>query len=174
MGCLIFLGVGLVVFLLALLMGAALLRGAVFLANLCIGTEKPTEVYDEFEHYGDYRRPRRYADTGGSIPEPTLGQSMLIVFIIAFVNFIVGLIAGFAVSAAGVAANVDQQTMTIISQAMGLPISFLTGSFLLAGMLPTTFGKGCLVTFFQYVIGIGIAVAIVTVVYFAFGGFPGR
>ncbi|MCE9562970.1 MAG: hypothetical protein K8U57_13080 [Planctomycetes bacterium] len=171
----VFVCVGLLVAIpIGLLIGAAILRGAVSLANMCVGGEKPRSSYDDdYEDYGEYRRPRRSND-GGSIPEPGIGQAMLIVLCTAILNGVLGLMAGFAVGVGGAAAQLDQKTVQILAQLVGLPIGFLTSSFVLTGMLPTSFGRACLVTLFQYVIVIAIAVVVGGIVFAVVVGLQGR
>lgn len=152
-----------------LLIGAAILRGAISLANMCIGGEsyESRSSYDDDDL--DYR-PRRSASSS-KVPEPSLGQAMMIILVTAIVNAVVGFGVGIVVGVAGAGANMDQQSIQIIAQLIGLPVGFLIMSGMLTALLPTSFGRACLVTLFYYLICIAIGIAIVAVVFVAAGGF---
>jgi hypothetical protein len=154
-----------------LLIGAAILRAAVSLANKVVGGgRKSSDRWDD--EYGDYDdddyRPRRRGrrDDGGAIPEPTLGRGMLIVFVNGIVNFVVGFVLGLMIAAA--MPNKPTETVQLVANVIGLPIGFLTAAGLLTVMLPTTFPRACLVVLFQYLIVFAI-VAVIVVALLAVG-----
>lgn len=177
-----------------LLIAAVIFRGAVSLTNMCVGGGQapPADPYED-EYESDYRRPRygRYkADTG--VPMPSIGQAMLIVFLSGVANFVIQLVIVFGVMAvmggpapnpqAGFGAN--QQVgfgargaggngAEIVANLISLPTTFFVASLISSGMLPTSFGRACLVTLFQYLIVFAIVIGIVILVVVVVGGVAG-
>lgn len=148
-----------------LAIGAAILRAAIALANKVLGRpaeDRYDDRYDDDDDYDDYEdRPRRRARrrrSNTAVPEPGFWKAVGIVFVIALVNGGVGFVIGLVV-ALGMAGQ-DPQAAQIVSQVISLPVGFLINAGMLAAMLPTSFARGALVTLFQYLIGIAIAVVI--------------
>lgn len=141
-----------------LLIGAAILRGAVSLANKTVGGAEPRPYYGDDDDWDDYPLARkRGLASSEKIPVPTLGWGMLILIVVLIASAVVN----FGVSAAigiGVAANAVGFRGAF--QVIGLPIGFLVLATMLTMMLPTSFGRGCLVSLFYYLICIAIAIVI--------------
>ncbi|WP_439621733.1 hypothetical protein [Gemmata sp.] len=178
-----------------LLIGAVILRGAVSLANMCVGGgQAPAADPYEDEYEGDHRRPRygRYkVDTG--IPVPSIGQAMVVVLLAGIANFVIQLVIVVAVvGVAGGGAGANQRGgfganpqagfgargagaggAEMVANLISLPATFLVASLITSGMLPTSFGRACLVTLFQYLIVIAIAIAIGIAVVAVVGGVAG-
>jgi hypothetical protein len=128
--------------------------------------ESRSSYDDEFEY-----RPRGRTASPGKIPEPTIGQAMMIVLIAGIVNAVAGFGVGVVIGIAGAGANMDPDMIQIVAQLVGLPVGFLIMSGMLTALLPTSFGRACLVTLFQYLIVIAIAVVVVGVAFVTLGGF---
>ncbi|MFO0823504.1 MAG: hypothetical protein U0792_10370 [Gemmataceae bacterium] len=178
-----------------LMIGAAILRGAVSLANACLGPDRSKTSYydDEFTDYERrYERPsRRYQETntGGLIPEPGLGYGMVIVLVNAFAQFAVGVVMAIGLMAVAGGAGGGQgfgagkrgfgdgdggnDAMALMMNLLSIPVGFIVTSGVLTMMLPTSFGRACLVTLFQYLIMIAIGVVIFVVLLAAVGGVQG-
>lgn len=145
-----------------LLIGALILRAAVWLANKCL-PQPAARYYDDDDYDDDWdsdeERPRRRRPGGGrsAIPEPNLGWAMLIVFVAWIASAVVGFAMGFVAGAGGLARN---QGAMLGLQGCNLVINFLISAGVLTSMLPTTFPRACLVVLFQFLIGLVIAVII--------------
>ena len=144
-----------------LLIGAVILRAAVSFANKCL--PQPRSRYDDdYDDWDDDYRPRsRRRAPAGAIPEPSMGQAMLIVFVNMIVGFVVSIPINVAmgVGFAGQGGGNDPAA-SIIASLIQLPIGFLIAAGVLTAMLPTTFPRACLVVVFEYLIVIGICVII--------------
>jgi hypothetical protein len=153
-----------------LLIGALILRAAVWLANKCLPQPR-ARYYDEDDYedeWDSYDRPRRTRRGGGraAIPEPTLGRAMLIVFVVWIANVVVGFMMGFVAGAGGLVRN---QAGMVGLQGCSLVINFLIAASILTPMLPTTFPRACLVVLFQFLIGLVIVIIIVVPIVAVFG-----
>ena len=140
-----------------LLLGAVILRGGVSFANKCLPKERP-RYYDEddeedYSDWDDYDRPRKRRE--GKIPEPGLGKAMGIVF----VGFIAQLVTAVPLFLMGDMID-DEPELALLALLVALPIGFLIASGLRAAMLPTAFGRACLVVLFEYIICIVVGIAV--------------
>lgn len=148
----------------ALLIGAVILRTAVSWANRSIGrpVEPKEYVVEDEDDWGDYPLPgekRGSEDVAEVIPPPGIGHGMGILFCILIVNGVITFALQTAVGGEpgrrrprGFLEDAD-----FLARLANLPIGFLIAAGLLAAMLPTTFVRGLLVTFFYIVICLGIA-----------------
>lgn len=91
-----------------------------------------------------------------AVPEPGFGKAMGISFVTGLVNFGVGIVLGLVGGAV--------RTHPLVVQAVSMPVSFLVMGALLAAMLPTTFGKGMVISLLNMAVILGIAILIVAVV----------
>lgn len=150
---------------LGLLIGAVILRAAVSFANKCL--PQPTRRYydDDEDDWGDWddedrpRRGRRRAH-GKAIPEPSMGQAMLIVFVGAVVGFVASIPINVAMGAGVAGVGGNDPRPQLLASLIQLPIGFLINAGVLTAMLPTTFPRACLVVVFEYLIAIAIALII--------------
>lgn len=160
---------------LCLLLGAVLLRTGIALANLCLGggaasAPPPDDDYS----YEDYRRPRGRGDrTAPGVPAPGIGRCMVIVLVVWLANVGGGIFLGLMMLAAGGAAAAKDPNNELVMNLVSLPIGFVITSLVQSGMLPTSFGRACLVTVFEYVISFALAIALVAVMFAVLGGFGG-
>jgi hypothetical protein len=142
-----------------LLIGAVILRAAVSFANKCL--PQTSSRYDDDDYYDwdddDRPRSRRRRSSTKAIPEPSMGQAMLIVFVNAVVGGGVGFVIGFVMGAAGLA---NDRGAMVVMQGMNLVLGFLIAAGILTAMLPTTFPRACLVVLFQYLIVLAICIVI--------------
>jgi hypothetical protein len=96
----------------------------------------------------------------GAIPDPNFGRAYLMALAAFVVNVVVSVIVQMVLRAG------DPQTAQIVSALVGLPIGFFVLAAVATTMLPTTFGRACLVAVFYYVvcIVIGAIIALIFVV----------
>lgn len=156
-----------------LLIGAAILRGGVYFANKCLPRrdERYDDDYDDWDDYDDRPRRRRRLSAPG-IPEPGLGKAMAIVLIRAVIGFVIGIVIGAVMGVGMVAMNggaggagggmgQPDPALQLLASLIQLPIGFLVNAGVLTGMLPTSFGRACLVVLFEYIISIAICIVII-------------
>jgi hypothetical protein len=146
----------------ALLIGAAILRAAINLANGRIGptSDEVLSSRDE-DDWADYPIPGERANLTAAIPVPSVGSAMMMMLAVVIVNVIVGtaiqLVSGDEPVHRPGRFRGPFDDATFIARVVTLPVSFLVMSGLLAAMLPTTFRRGCLVAGFYFIICAGIA-----------------
>jgi hypothetical protein len=167
MGFLCFLFPGLAI---ALWIGGLFIRAAVWLANAAIGGASPSEA--------GYYEPRGYAvDWQGrpqphrAVPMPPLGKAMAIAFAIGVANFLsiaaLGLMYG-AASAAGITPAIRSHlTASPHDQVRGLiaiAVSFLVQAGMLTVLLPTSFGRACVVQVLTWAVYFLVVLAAMTAI----------
>jgi len=154
----------------ALLIGAVILRGAVSIANMCLGDQRAAS-YDDGDGWGDEddddddaprRRSRKRRPTK-AIPEPGVGQAMLIIFVLLIVSGVVRYAMGEMMGA--VAVNVRGFQDIAVLLLVIFMVQFFIMSTMLSVMLPTTFGRACLVSIFYILIWIAICVVVFGALY---------
>jgi len=96
-----------------------------------------------------------------AVPEPGFGKAMGISFVTALVNYGVGIV----LTVVGLAIKTHPAAIQLVS----LPASLLIMGVLLSSMLPTTFGKGMVVTLLNMTIVAGIVILILAIVIVPFG-----
>jgi hypothetical protein len=168
-----------------LLIGAAILRAACSLYNKIAGATStgrsiksypsPDESPGRFpghegiqdqpsEGFGDFREDDR--DYGSrlivGVPEPEIPKAMGIVLVAGLANAVAKFCIGVAVvgGAAGGMGREGRAGAELLTDLISIPINFLIGSAILAAMLPTSFGKACLVTLIQFLIVLAIVVVV--------------
>jgi len=128
--------------------------------------ERSFGVVEDDDDWSDYPLPgRRRDEVSEVIPTPGVGKGMGIVLIILIANAIIGfLLQQLLENDRDLRANRrgrdffdDSET---ISKLATLPIGFLVMAGLLFAMLPTRFGRACLVTVYYCLICIGIVLVI--------------
>jgi hypothetical protein len=145
----------------ALLIGAAILRAAINLANGRIGPTPDARVSSgDEDDWADYPIPGERGNPTAAIPLPSIGGGMMMMLAVVIVNVIVG--AAIQLVIGGEPARPGRfrgpfDDATFIARVVTLPVSFLIMSGLLAAMLPTTFRRGCLVAGFYFMICAGFA-----------------
>jgi hypothetical protein len=164
---------GLIGLTVGVLIGALILRAAVWCANKCL--PKPQSAYyDDEDDYDrerddddDFDRPRlrrRGRGPSTAIPEPDFGRACLIVFVNLIIQFGLGFVLGMMAGAAGAGAD-GLQMIQVLSYVLG----FFISATVYTSMLPTTFGRASLVVLFQYLIVIAIAIIVVVPIVLALG-----
>lgn len=91
---------------------------------------------------------------GGTIPEPAFGRAYLMALAAFVVNAVASTVVQMVVQAG------DPRTAQLVSALVGLPLGFFVLAATATTMLPTTFGRACLVAVFYYVVCIAIVVII--------------
>ena len=100
--------------------------------------------------------------TGGAVPDPSFGKAFAMSIIAMIVNQVIQIALVFALSGTGNA--------QLIAQAIAIPVSFLVLAGVATSMLPTSFGRACLVALFYWLIGIAIVVVIAVLFALVLGG----
>lgn len=156
-----------VFFVILLMIISVIMRFAVSLANKCLGSSSRSRSYDD-DWDDDWDAPRyRRGRPGGAIPEPTFGKGMLIAFVAylinAVVSFAIGIVFGVGIQGMGAGGmrGGAAPAMMLLAQFISAVVGFLIWSGILTAMLPTSFGRGALVTLFMLIIGTVIAIIIV-------------
>lgn len=139
-----------------LAIGALILWLAILLANMVLG--RLPEIRDESGYDdSDDDRPRRSRWSAGAVPLPRFGKTMGIVFVKGIVGFVVQKSLEYGVGEA-LKDELPPLQFLIAFQAVAMPIGFLVNAGMLSAMIPTTFGRSCLVVLFEYLILIAIAI----------------
>jgi hypothetical protein len=118
----------LVLFGIALLVGAIILRAACWLFNKMAGGE----------------------GSPGSVPSPGFGKAMLMVLVIGIIQVVAGIVMGILLANAGMG--------IVMLQLVSTPISFLVAAGMISALLPTSFSRGLGVALCQFIISILILV----------------
>lgn len=165
---LFFVAFGLVLFLIALRIGAAVTRGAVGLTNACCGGRDVTEhdfLRGGGHQYDPIPRPKSLA--GIRIPVPAVGYAILVNFLTGLVGWVVatGVLVGGVVMAVSYETLLDSLpevgeplppawvTVMLIYWCGAVPAGLLANAVVLKMALPTTLFRGVVVTFWQVVLG---------------------
>jgi len=93
-----------------------------------------------------YNRFAGGREAPGAVPEPAFGKAMGIMFVTFLVNGVVNFVMGLMLGAGAVAAGSRMGGVNIVAQLVSIPVSLLVMATMLMAMLPTTFGRGILVT----------------------------
>jgi hypothetical protein len=154
--------------LLGLLIGAALLRAAVSIANRVSGPLKqerfdPVEDWDWDDEPED-PRPRRTGEK--AIPEPAVPKAMMIASTTGVVNVFIGLVLAVFAEALDVG-DLDDGPAVVLFVLFLVPLGCAATALLLTVMLPTTFWRAALVSFVQYALVIVFALVAVAAGYIA-------
>lgn len=153
--------------------GAVILRAAISLANKMLGP-KSQELIERssssspsgFSSSDPFAAPQTQTvvKTAGAVPEPDFGKALLVALVTMVCNFVVSFMVGLATGFVLAGTEIrDQAAITFIAQLASLPFSFLTIAAVRTFMLPTTFGRGALVTLFEFLIVIAVVAVIVGV-----------
>lgn len=137
------------------LIGSLILRAAVWISNKILGPRQESFDEDEYEDEEEYTGSRRR-----SIPQPTIGQGMMVVLLYAIINFGAQMMVKAAMIGAAAPALV-RGGVEILAALIGMPISFLVMAWMCTALLPTSFGRACLVVLFYFLICTTLATVIV-------------
>jgi hypothetical protein len=147
--------VGLIVLYVVLRIGAAILRTAVSMTNGFLGTR---ELKDRDFHvpggYGTGLAPRPKSLAGLEIPMPDVFQAILINFVSGLVGGVTQTVVLFAgVALAGQLVPPETGTLpSLVALLVAFPAGLLAQVWVLARMLPTTFGRACVVMACEFLI----------------------
>ena len=157
-------------YLLCLALGAAILRGAVALANRIVGPVK-TDTFGNWDDWDSddepaYVRSRR---RGGkrAIPEPGIGKCILMLFATSLISLVVTyVLAYFAQELLDLRMRGEESQ--IAAAVISLPVTFAALTLVLVALLPTTFWRAAMVGFLYYLIILVLAAIIGGSVYAIF------
>jgi hypothetical protein len=158
----LFAGVGVLV---GLVLGAALLRAAVSVANAMIDPRKanpePADPLADWDWDGEPEdeKPRRKKEK--AVPEPGVGKGMMIASTIgAMTAFVAIVLAIFASAVADDLFDGDEPAQIFVLVLFTLPFAFVGTALLLTAMLPTTFSRAALVAFIYHFLTLILLVVI--------------
>jgi hypothetical protein len=158
---------------------AVILRAAVWMTNTCTGaSSRPAPIDDDEEEDWDaYDRPRR-PPSQTAIPEPGVFKGMAITLVVLAVDFIVFVILGVVLEAVGggrggFGRRGRDPGFEFLGWVCSITLGFVVWAGLLSGLLPTSFGRACLVTLFVYLIFFAIFLVVGVILVAAAPGFGG-
>jgi hypothetical protein len=126
--------------------GAVIFRAAVTLSNRFLGASPATETDSDDEELDEWIGYRQIKRRLQAIPEPGVGKGILCVLLLAVVGFLTGLLMRFLF---GVGPFDDDGfrdgSLVLLSHVFGFVIGFPFLAWILASILPTKFGRACLV-----------------------------
>jgi ABC-type antimicrobial peptide transport system permease subunit len=147
-----------------ILIGALVLRAACWISNKCLPQPQPR--YDDDDDYDDRDRDDDYDDRPvrrrrgraplTAIPEPNFGKACGIVAVNVLIQMAIGFVLGMMMGAGGLRGGGIGA-----AQVLNVVIGFFITAMLCTAMLPTTFGKACLVSLFNFLIWLLIGVIVV-------------
>lgn len=114
-----------------------------------------------------YNKMAGGANSPSAVPEPPMGKAMGVAIVTTFVNFVVASIVHLVIGWAAAAESARDGGVNVTAQLVSLSIGVLVMAGLLSALLPTTFGRGIVVTLFYFLIALvtgGIIVMIGAVV----------
>ena len=136
------------------------------LSNRFLGASPASETDsddEELDEWIGYRQIKRRAQ---AIPEPGLGKGVLCVIVLILVGFLTGLLMSFLF---GVGPFDDGGFvgggLMLASLIFGLGIGFPVSAWVLSGILPTKFGRACLVLVLNYTILLLIVGGVLGIIY---------
>lgn len=156
--------------LVVLLVGSALLRAAVALANSVIGPVKPKNKpigWDWDAEEDDEEETERAAP---AIPEPGLAQGMGIIFLTGLAQVALAFVAGIVLDLDDIGGRQRGTPMWLIAQLFGVAVGFLVMIAMLSSMLPATPKRAALATLFFYLLILALGVGIWLLLFILFGG----
>ena len=159
---------GVAAVLVLLVVGATLFRAAVALANAVLGPQRMDASlawdWEAAEDEGDFEELRRRAR---AIPEPGLGQGMLILFAAGMVQLLIGVVTEGLFDLDG--REFGDPDEWLPPHLLGLALGYAVTTGIVSSMLPTTVRRAAVATLFFYLITLLIAGLIVGVIAFVLG-----
>jgi hypothetical protein len=153
--------------LVVLVVGSTFFRAAVAVANKVVGPVKPSaslawdwEAAEDDEEFEEINRKLQ------AIPEPGLGQGMLIVLVAGLVQFVL-LFLMEGVLRLDRARRRGEVEEWLPAYLVGVAIGFAVMTAMTSSMLPTTGRRAALATVFFYVITIAVGALVAGVIAFA-------
>jgi hypothetical protein len=146
--------------------GAVIFRAAVTLSNKILGASAVSKTDSDDEELDEWIGYRQIKQRVQAIPEPGLGGGMFCVVMLIVVGVLTGLLMSFLF---GVGPFNDGRFvgggLVLASLIFGLGIGFPVSAWVLSGILPTTFGRACLVLVLNYAIIILIVGGVLGIIY---------
>jgi hypothetical protein len=115
-----------------------------------------------------YNKMAGGASSPSSVPEPTMGKAMWIIFATFLAQLVVGLLFGVFTGAGAMAPGEGGKGDNVVARLISFQASLLVMAAILSAKLPTTFGRAILVTLCYTLVTIlfvGTLVAIAVVVF---------
>lgn len=152
--------------LFVLVAGAVVFRTAVTLTNRFLGAHSGSEVNpdeDELDEWIGYRQIKQRKE---GITEPGLGKGMVCVLVLAVVGFVVGYLMRFVFEVGPFDNDSYRDSgLVLLAHLFGACLSFPLSAWALASILPTKFGRACVVLLLNYAIILAIATGVMGVIY---------
>lgn len=151
-----------------LVLGAVLLRAAVSLANKCLGASplKPELTDDdELDEWIGYRQLRSRVER---IPEPGLAKGILCAMALLAVDFIGDLVISFLFGVGFFHERYRDDFTVLASHIFALLLTFPLCGWVLAKIIPTPFGRACLVLLMNFLIVFSLVGGLAAVIYIVF------
>jgi hypothetical protein len=152
---------------------AVILRAGISIANKVLGDRPNEEDYPGSTELSQPIGPRQTSSnpyaagaivteqkpalhhSGKAIAEPSFGRAMFIAFVVALGQL----------PASAVSNTIDMAMAAPLGALIALPLNFVISAAIKAGMLSTTFGRASLVTLFEFLIVIGIALILFAIIF---------
>jgi hypothetical protein len=157
-----------IVVVILLIIGSTFFRAAVAVANKLVGPVKPSaslawdwEAAEDDEELEEINRKLQ------AIPEPGLGQGMLIVLVVGVVQLLVGFLLGAVVELGRPGRDDFEDWFPVLLIDTTIGFALMTG--MTSSTLPTTGRRAALATFVFYVITTLVVALIVAVIAFVLG-----
>lgn len=158
--CGLFVIVGLLVF------GSIILRAAISLSNKCLGASPAGNYYPEDEELDEWIGYRQIKRPTVGIPTVGIGKGMVSSFLLAVFGFLPGIPMRFLFDV-----GYHRHDNDVPAHILALVFSFPISALVLAGLLPTKFGRACLVLLMAYLIIFGLIGGLWALVYIFVGRF---
>jgi hypothetical protein len=160
---------GIFVFAGLLVGGAVIFRAAVTLSNRLLGASPTSETDSDDEELDEWIGYRQIERRVHAVLEPGLGKGMFCVFVLAVVGFLIGFLMRvvFGVGPFGDDQFVDAG-LKILAHLFGICIGFPVSAWVLTSILPTKFGRACLILLLYYTILLLIVAGVLGIIYALF------
>jgi hypothetical protein len=141
--------------------GAVVFRVAVSLSNKCLGPSHFEELDpddEELDEWIGYRQVRRQL---ARIPDPGVAKGILCVLWLGVVGVLTSLLMRLLFGVTPFDEHgVGSHHLIVVSHIFAIVIGFPFSAWVLASILPTSFGRACLVLFWIYALLMCLAVAL--------------
>lgn len=142
--------------------GAVVVRTATAIVNRILGARRQADDELDLDEWIGYRQIKR---TVAPIPEPDVWKGATSVLLVAVINFLAGVALReiFGVGPFDEPRQRDDSSV-VFWHVMGVLLSFPLGAWVVMSVLPTNFGRACLVLLWCYLIPLILALGIAWIV----------
>lgn len=156
--------------LFAFFSGASVLfRMAVKTVNRLIGASGKSAIERSYEENDEWIGYRYVKPSVAGIPEPSFGKGMLTFLVMMIIDLLAGLPVRIVFGASPFEFHRASDEAIYVCHIMGVVFSFPLVAWILSSILPTSFGRACLILLITYLIYIAAAVVIVIFIYVVVG-----